>query len=153
MINIQTRKACSEILEVLKYIPKEYYNKIPKQVLNVFERESFNEHIVKIDKQQPINRTILSKETMSILAMLSYQYWCPNEQIKQKLYEQYRKNEEKYQQELSQKYDISSIFEERNHTTRSSVQKEDDNNLSLVEYKQHFITKIINKIKKFFHII
>ena len=38
MVNIQTQKAYSEILEVLKFIPKEYFSKIPNQILEVFER-------------------------------------------------------------------------------------------------------------------
>ena len=92
MINIQTRKAYSEILEVLKYIPKEYLSKTPKQIIEVFKREKLENYTVKINKEKPIDKNSLQKETLAIIAMLNLQYWCNNEELKKKLYEQYNKN-------------------------------------------------------------
>ena len=152
MVDIQTRKAYSEILEVLKYIPKEYLSKTPKQILEVFGREKLENYTVKINKQKPIDKNSLQKETLAIIAMLNLQYWCTNEELKKKLYDQYSKNEEKYQQELCKKYDVNNIFEKRK-TMNSPPTTQNDNtkNLSLIEQKPSFFKTIINKIKNLFH--
>lgn len=152
MINIQTRKAYSEILEVLKYIPKEYLSKTPKQILEIFEREKLENYTVKINKEKPIDKNLLQKETLAIIAMLNLQYWCTNEELKKKLYEQYNKNEKKYQQELSKKYDINNIFEKRKSVTSAPKNQNNNQQLSLITYKQPFFKQIVTKIKNFFHI-
>lgn len=152
MVDIQTRKAYSEILEVLKYIPKECILKIPKQILEVFEREKLENYTVKINREKPIDKNSLQKETLAIIAMLNLQYWCTNEELKKKSYEQYSKNEEKYQQELSQKYDVNNIFEKRKTSNTSSItQNNNTKNLSLIEQKPSFFKTLITKIKNFFH--
>lgn len=153
MLDIQTRKAYTEILEVLKYIPKEYLSKTPKQILEVFEREKLENYTVKINKQKPIDKNYLQKETLAIIAMLNLQYWCTNEELKKKLYEQYSNNEEKYQQELSQKYNINNIFEKRKIVISNKVNQNNiSNELSLINYKKSIFRTIFDKIKNFFHI-
>lgn len=151
MVNIQTQKAYTEILEVLKFIPKEYFSKIPKQILEVFEREKLENYTVNINKQKPIDKNSLQKETLAIIAMLNLQYWCPDEELKKKLYEQYSKNEQKYQQELSKKYDINNVFEKRKTViTPLANQNNSTENLSLIKQKPSFFKTLINKIKNFF---
>lgn len=152
MLDIQTRKAYTEILEVLKYIPKEYLSKTPKQILEVFEHEKLENYTVKINKQKPIDKNYLQKETLAIIAMLNLQYWCTNEELKKKLYEQYSKNEEKYQQELYKKYNIHNIFEKRKTIINpTTTQNDNTENLSLIEQKTSFFKKLVNKIKNFFN--
>lgn len=151
MVNIQTQKAYTEISEVLKFIPKKYTSKIPKQILEVFEREKLENYTVNINKQKPIDKNFLQKETLAIIAMLNLQYWCTDENLKKKLYEQYSKNEQKYQQELSKKYDINNVFEKRKTViTPLANQNNNTENLSLIEQKPSFFKTIINKIKNFF---
>lgn len=151
MVNIQTKKAYTEILEVLKFIPKEYFSKIPKQILEVFEREKLENYTVNINKQKPIDKNFLQKETLAIIAMLNLRYWCTDENLKKKLYEQYSKNEQKYQQELSKKYDINNVFEKRKTViTPLANQNNSTENLSLIKQKPSFFKTLINKIKNFF---
>lgn len=148
MINIETKKAYSEMLELFKFLPSEYIERTPKEILDVLKKERLENYIVHIDVENPIDRNVLQEETIQLLAMLNYNYWCTDEYLKNKLYEQYSKNEEQYQKELSQKYDINRVFEKRNKYNNTV----DNQVTSLVEYKETFFEKLINKIKNFLKI-
>lgn len=145
MITVETRKAYYEILILLKYLPFRYTKMLPKKMLKLFEMEKIENKEFIIDLKNPINKEFLSKETLAILAMLNYKYWCQDETEKKKLYEIYNLNEEKYQKELIQKYDIEEIFNKRK---TSKVIYNGTANTSLIEYKENFFQKIINKIKQ-----
>ena len=148
MINIETKKAYSEMLELFKFLPSEYIERTPKEILDVLKKERLENYIVHINTEKPIDRNVLQEETIQLLAMLNYNYWCTDEYLKNKLYEQYSKNEEQYQKELSQKYDINRVFEKRNKYNNTF----DNQVTSLVEYKETFFEKLINKIKNFLKI-
>lgn len=133
-ISIETRKAYAEILEVLKNLPIQYKNEIPSQILEIFEKEKMYGYAILVDKNNLINKQTLRKETLEILAMLNYQYWCKNEDLKNKLYEIYNSNENISQNIL----DIEEI-----------VSKSREQNVSLAIRKENIFTRIINKIKSF----
>ena len=42
MIDIEYANAYSEVLEILKYIPIKDYNKIPKNIIELFEKNANN---------------------------------------------------------------------------------------------------------------
>lgn len=145
MITVETRKAYYEILILLKYLPFKYTKMIPKKMLKLFQTEKIENNEFIIDLKNPINKEFLSKETLEILAMLNYKYWCQDEIEKKKLYEIYNLNEERYQKELIEKYDIEKIFNKRK---ASKVIYKDEANTSLIEYKENFFQKLINKLKR-----
>jgi len=141
----ETRQAYSEINTVLQYMPEEYVKKIPSKILNLFETEKLENYEVNINKDNPLDKTYLSKKTMVIIAMLNYQYWCPNKKVKNDLYKQYLSNNEKYEEEIREKYNIDNLF--KNKTEEKEIKQE---NVALEIYKESIIKRIINKIKKFF---
>jgi len=141
----ETRQAYSEINTVLQYMPEEYVKKIPSKILNLFETEKLENYEVNINKDNPLDKTYLSKKTMVIIAMLNYQYWCPNKKVKNDLYKQYLSNNEKYEEEIREKYNIDNLF--KNKAEEKEIKQE---NVALEIYKESIIKRIINKIKKFF---
>lgn len=145
MIKEQTRKAYYEILVLLKYLPRSYTNVLPNQLLQIFRKYKIQNEEFMIDIKNPLNKNFLSKETLEILAMLNYNYWCSDENQKQKLYEIYSTNEQFYQKQLVKQYDIETIFNKK-----KSKYAEHDNNekLDLIVYKESFLRKIIKKLKK-----
>lgn len=40
MVNIEYANAYSEVLEILKYVSEEEYNKIPKELIDVYEKNA-----------------------------------------------------------------------------------------------------------------
>ena len=96
----ETRQAYSEICTVLEYMPNEYVKKIPKKVIELFQTEKLENYEVNINRTNPLDKNYLSKKTMVLIAMLNYQYWCPNKKVKDQLYKQYLSNNESYRKEM-----------------------------------------------------
>ena len=147
MINVETKKAYSEILEILKYMPLEYVEKIPKQLIEIFKKEKMEDYEPQIDKDIVPSGKELQEQTLQILAMLNYNYWCDSEEHKKELYDKYKKNEIQREKELKEKYDIDKIFERRAYKNNENENKQE---VSLVEYKNSIFSKIIIKLRKIF---
>jgi hypothetical protein len=143
----ELRCAYTEVYKVLENMPQEYVNKIPNKIINLLETSKLENYETDIDKQNPIDRTKLSKQALTIIAMLNYQYWCPNSKVKKELYNNYLANEEKEKQELQEKYNSDNLFKSK-ITEDIKIEEETQ---ALVEYKEKtFIQKIFDKIKRFF---
>lgn len=142
------QEVCTEVNTIIKYMPKEYQNKIPSNVLEFFEKQKLNNYKIDIDSNNIFDNSKLKEETLAIIAMLNLKYWCPNERIKKQLLKQYNENEKRYQKEIAEKYNVDNIF--KNKQEEKQQLYEEANNMQLVEYKESFIKKIINKIKRFF---
>lgn len=97
----EMRQAYTEVCQVLENMPKEYVNKIPQKVLEMLKSAQLEDYKINIKKENPVDRTKLTKQAMIILAIFNYQYWCPNRKVKNDLYKIYAKNEEKIDRYLS----------------------------------------------------
>ena len=64
--------------------------------------------------------------------------------MQKKFYE----NEQKYQEELRQKYNPDNIFSKKN----KNIIEIEDNQTQLIEYKETIFRRILNKIKALFNI-
>lgn len=141
----ETRQAYAEICTVLQYMPDEYVKKIPGKVIKLFQTEKIEDYEVNINKSNPLDKNYLSQKTIVLIAMLNYQYWCPNKKVKDQLYKQYLSNNEKYGNEIRKKYNTDNLF--KNKKTEEIKEKIQ----SLVEYKEKtFMHKIFYKIKRIF---
>lgn len=147
-MTIETRQSYSEICEILKYLPQEYVKKVPSKLIELFKSQKQENYIVNIDKSNPLDKNNVSKKTMVIIAMLNYQYWCPNKKQKDNLFKTYSSNNKKYEEEIDEKYSIDKIFESRkNMYSAETVEK----SVSLVEYKeQRWYEKLFARIRKIF---
>lgn len=148
-MTFETRQAYSEVCAVLEYMPDEYVKKIPAKIIKLFQKEKLEDYEVNINKSNPLDKNYLSKKTMVLIAMLNYQYWCPNKKQKDELYKQYVSNNEKYQKEIEEKYNTDNIFKNK-QKINGELEQTTTNNMQLIEYKENFFTKLINKIKRFF---
>lgn len=159
---ITTKEMYSEVYGVIKALGKEYIKKLPKTVLKVIienREENYNpKYNIAISlKEQDVNR-----KTLAMIALLHYNYWCDTEEDRQKLKTILENNEEKRQKEMREKYSNDKIFNNRN--IKKEEEKEEGNiyqtkaknevllDSNIVEYKQSFFSKIVDKIKKWFNI-
>ena len=140
-VSINTRQAYSEVDEFLGLISNEHRNKIPKKLREFFREEKDTNYIKGINPNVPIKNQKLKEETLAIIALLNLQYWCEDEEEKQRLKEIYAKNEKKYQEHLQVQFNPNEIFKKKEPTQES---------LSIVEYKESIIKKLVNKIKNIF---
>ena len=98
-------------------------------------------YIKGINPNVPIKNQKLKEETLGIIALLNLQYWCEDENEKKRLKEVYAKNEKRYQEYLQVQFNPNEIFKKKEPTQES---------LSIVEYKESIIKKLVNKIKNIF---
>ena len=62
----------------------------------------------------------------------------------------YNENEKQYQKEIREVYNSDNLFKNRNKNSDISEVNEVENTVTMVEYKESFISRIINKIKQLF---
>lgn len=75
-----------------------------------FKEEKDKEYKKQIDSEIPIKDQNLKSETLAIIAMLNLQYWCEDEQEKERLKKVYAQNEKIYQEALQIKFNPDNIF-------------------------------------------
>lgn len=137
-VSINTRQAYSEVDEFLGLISNEHRNKIPKKLREFFKEEKDTNYTKGLNPNVPIKNQELKEETLGIIALLNLQYWCEDENEKRRLKEVYAKNEKIYQEHLQVQFNPNEIFKKREPIKE---------NVSIVEYKESIIKKLINKIK------
>lgn len=80
MADIQYANAYTEVLDILKYISKEDYEKIPKRKIKVFEENSNKNYSFKYDVDKTLEEQNVSEIAKMIIAILCRDYWTTNEQ-------------------------------------------------------------------------
>lgn len=135
--------AYAEIDEILNLLEDDYRERVPKKVRDFFKEEKIKDYHPEIDIEKPLIEQNLKRETMVLLAILNLNYWCENEEEKQRFLNELDKNEEE-KKELEEKYNPDNLFKKKQDEST-------ENNLQIVEYKKpNFIQRLLTKIKKFF---
>ena len=140
-ISKNTGQENSKVDKFIGRISNEHRNKIPKKLREFFREEKDTNYIKGINPNVPIKNQKLKEETLGIIALLNLQYWCEDENEKKRLKEVYAKNEKRYQEYLQVQFNPNEIFKKKEPTQES---------LSIVEYKESIIKKLVNKIKNIF---
>lgn len=133
--------AYAEIDEILNLLEDDYREMVPKKVRDFFKEEKIKDYHPEIDIEKPLIEQNLKRETMVLLAILNLNYWCENEEEKQRFLNELDKNEEE-KKELEEKYNPDNLFKKKQDEST-------ENNLQIVEYKKpNFIQILLTKIKK-----
>ena len=80
MADIQYANAYTEVLDILKYISKEDYEKIPKSKIKVFEGNSNKNYSFTYDENKTLDEQNVSEIAKAIIAILFRDYWATKEQ-------------------------------------------------------------------------
>lgn len=140
-ISINTRQAYSEIDELLNIISVENKNKVPEYLRELFNKEKDENYIKGINPNIPIKDQALKQETLAIIAWLNLEYWCQDENEKERLREIYAKNAKRYNELLQIAFKPEDVFKLKEQI------KED---IPIVKKEESKIKRIINKIRKMF---
>lgn len=158
---ITTKEMYSEVYGILQALGEKYINKLPKTVLKVItecKEENYNpEYSMSIPlKEQDINR-----KSLAMIALFHYNYWCETEEERKKFKNMLETNEEKHQKEMKEKYSNDKIFNKTTTKIKEEIISEkvdkfaevsNQSTANIVEYKQSFFNKVIDKIKQWFNI-
>ena len=86
-----------EILEILKHTDLEDVKKIPKDIIEIFEKQKNPEYVFHFDTEKTLDENNVSEETKELLAYLFINYWATNEQrIKIEKYRFWQKEKYKH---------------------------------------------------------
>ena len=130
--------AFTEVLNILNFIEKEFYNKIPTEIINIFEKNKIDYYQYYDEK----GKLKVSNLTEQILCYLNLEYWCKEEE-KKELIKKYVQNDEL----LTKKYDINTILEKRKNKNTKTITSTTDEK-SMIVYKENWIIRLFNKIFK-----
>ncbi len=135
-------KAYSEVLEVLRYIPKVDLVKIPKDEIMFYIKNMDNKHNYKYNFNKPFEDQKLMRLSKIIISNIYIKYLAKN---KEELLENERKEILKLEEENRKIYNTDNIFRNKN----LDIEKDENNSLIVIE-KQGFFRKIIDKIRRLF---
>lgn len=132
-----------ETLEVLKYFNTEFTSKISESFLNSLKELAKKSKLeVKIDANKKLINQNISEETKDIISLIQYNYFADDKE-KNEIAKIWKENDEKFQEESNEIYDIEKVFKSRN---KNYIKSE----LPTV-VKKNWIEKIIEKVKRFFN--
>lgn len=148
-------KAYKEIVEILKYVPKESVNKIPKEMRDMFETEQLKTYNFQIDTGKTFEEQELLEETKAIFANIFRDYWATDYQ-KDKIIEKENQDREEYERQKREIYNPNDIFKNKNTLTNNKNFQEQLNekynkNLPMKVQKQNIFQRLISFIKKLIH--
>ncbi len=135
-------RAYSEVLGILRYIPKKDLIKIPKDEIKFLIKNMDNKHNYKYNFNKPFEDQKLMRLSKIIISNIYIKYLAKN---KEELLENERKEILKLEEENRKIYNTDNIFRNKN----LDIEKDENNSLIVIE-KQGFFRKIIDKIRRLF---
>lgn len=144
-----TQISC-EVEEVLAHTKRELVEKIPNNVRKFFIENSkdVTEYKAKYNPDISLEEQDLLEETKGILTLFYRDYWCTEEE-KLALEKILNENEQKYQEELREKYN-PDIFEKDENFKDKIITEVSNVPAFVIELKWY--EKLFQKIKNFFRI-
>lgn len=91
---------------------EKYVEKIPYKMREMFKNNRLNGYDPVIRPEKPLDEQNLQRKTFAILAMLNLNYWCEDEEERQKLIAIYAENDKKREAGLREN-NIQIIFLKR----------------------------------------
>lgn len=144
-------KAYKEVIEVLKYVPKESVDKIPQTMINTLNLKMDKNYEFSIDIDKGFEEQELLDETKAILANIFRDYWATPYQ-KERIEAKEKYDRQKKEEEKREQYNPDDIFKKNNKETIEEKVEKSTNNLPVELKKEKFYHKIIDFFKKVFHI-
>ena len=136
-------KAYKEVYEVLKYIPEEDFNKLPKDLIDTIENNMDKDYEYIIQDSVEFEEQPMLRETKAILAVIYRDYWADEIQ-KERIINKQKCDIQKEEEEKKKIYDYNNLFPKREYNQEKGQ--------ALIEYKEEpWYMKFLEFIKKFFH--
>lgn len=142
-------KAYKQVIEILKCAPQEIVDKIPQEMIKTFKANMDDKYDFRIDINKTFEEQDLLEETKAILANIFRDYWATPEQ-KERILEKEKNDREIEENIKREKYNPDNLFKKKQKVIQQN--EEIQNNLPVEIKKEKFYKKIINFMKKIFHI-
>lgn len=162
MENTITPLIAAEAIAVLENTENSLLKKVPNRLIEVLQEKADElGRKVNLDYTKSYREQNISEEARGIITLIYRDYWCSEEE-KNEINRLMEENEQKYQEELREKYNPDKIFEQTTTVKTASnpltenysgniIKDEIPQNLSLIKQEElKWYQKIFNKIKSLF---
>lgn len=146
MYQTKYANAYTEVYEILDCLDKTEYNKIPVELIEVFEENRNLEYEYEINEEQDLVKQPMLIETKAILLNIFRDYLATSEQS-QKI-KQWLQADREYLEKQKQEKFGNNVFE--NKVIKECNMDKVDIQLPIEIKKQSIFQRIINKLKNFF---
>ncbi len=153
MVDIKYANAYVEVLEILKYISKEDYNKIPKNKIELFQTNANNDYNFTYTPEKTLNEQNVSKIAKGIIAILFRDYWATDIQkgkiITKQNYDRCMLEEPKNE------FNLNELFKRKKVLDFNETYDKNDaynRNLPVEVKKKNWFQNIIISIKRCFNL-
>ena len=140
MVTTEYKIAYSEVLEILKYMSKEEFNKIPADMVEMFKANCSKENEFVYDPSRTLQEQNVSEIARTIIAILFRDYWATEVQKERILAKQNFDREEIKQK----KYNPDNLFKNRKNIIKEKVEEQ-----QLIIHKESIVKRIFSKILTF----
>lgn len=131
MISIEYANAYSEVLEILKYISKEDYEKIPNSKIELFEINHNKDYIFKYNPNKTLDEQNVSQIAKAIIVILFRDYWATEIQ-KEKIINKQNYDRMKLEEEKKTRYNSDNLFK-NNEKENVMNNTEKEKKIALIE--------------------
>ena len=151
MTNTRTKEVYSEVNSFLNLLLEEDRIKIPLKLRKLINDERLKDYNPQYSFEKPIDEQEISDEALAMIALLHINYWCNDNEEKERINNILKNNEDKYQAELREKYNPDNLCKKQ----KSEILNLENNTITeetaIIEYKEkNFLKKIFDKIKHLF---
>lgn len=140
-------KAYKEVYEILKYVPKEDYEKISEDIIKTIEFAMDRNYEYTVNEYIDFDEQPMLEETKAILAIIYRDFWATEEQ-KIAIKRMHNADIQKSEEEKSKLYKYEDIFK-TNENINSNISQIETGE-ELIEYKENWYIKFLNFIKEKF---
>lgn len=137
----------SEVYSILNLLGKSYIDRLPNKLYEMIKEQRDINYTPSYNLDLKFDKQNIKRETLSMIALFHLNYWCDNQEEKDKLQKLFNKNEQKYQTYIKENYDVNNAFKRRNLENEENIQKSDSN---ITVYKESIFKILINKFKSIF---
>lgn len=149
MENLEYAIAYKEVFEILKYIPKVDYDKIPSKKIELYKTMQDKNYDFKYNPSKTLDEQNVSKRAKAIIGLLFRDYWATDTQ-REKILAKQKYERQRIEEEKAQNYKYEDLFKTNGTVIQQTEIKDNVEKISLVEYKENIFTKLLNKIKSVF---
>lgn len=148
-MNNNYAKAYKEVLEIIKFFPKEEYNKIPKEKIEFYKANMDTTYEFTINPEIDLSEQNISKEANALIVALFQDYFATEVQ-REKIKKILELNEKKTEEEKREKYNPDDLF--KNKINAKNIKQPNVKDTGIVEYKENFFIRFKNFILELLHI-
>ena len=135
----------SEVLDIIDNMEVKYKEMLPRKLMDFLNENKNLEYKKHVNPQIPLSEQNISKDAITILAMINLKYWVKDEKHKADLIEKYKANNKEISSE-----ELKKILESSdNNDTSMNKSQSADVNTSLVVKRCGFMEKIKNCFLRF----